>query len=302
MHSLLTAADGRKIKLFAWLPEQEVRYVMVLSHGMAEHIQRYEAFALACNTAGIAVYGANHRGHGNDAPVLGHYADEGGWLKVICDLDLIIDDVTQRHTVPLILFGHSMGSFIAQQYAILHGNKLKGLILSGSNYQNPLMYKLVGIAIKIEKMRIGARSPSRFLDFVSFGAFNRKFKPVRTTSDWLSRDQKQVDKYIHDDYCGFSCSPQFWLDFMSGLISISQKSEIAKIPKHLPIYLFSGDKDPVGLQGEGVLALKLHMTNNGCERVRCKLYPDGRHEMLNESNANEVFNDVITWVISKIIV
>ncbi|CAM3029743.1 alpha/beta fold hydrolase [Moritella viscosa] len=302
MHSLLTAADGRKIKLFAWLPEQEVRYVMVLSHGMAEHIQRYEAFALACNTAGIAVYGANHRGHGNDAPVLGHYADEGGWLKVISDLDLIIDDVTQRHTVPLILFGHSMGSFIAQQYAILHGNKLKGLILSGSNYQNPLMYKLVGIAIKIEKMRIGARSPSRFLDFVSFGAFNRKFKPVRTTSDWLSRDQKQVDKYIHDDYCGFSFSPQFWLDFMSGLISISQKSEIAKIPKHLPIYLFSGDKDPVGLQGEGVLALKLHMTNNGCERVRCKLYPDGRHEMLNESNANEVFNDVITWVISKIIV
>ncbi|QUM79497.1 lysophospholipase [Moritella sp. 5] len=302
MHSVLTAADGREIKLFAWLPVQEVRYVMVLSHGMAEHIQRYEMFALACNAAGIAVYGANHRGHGNDAPVLGHYADEGGWHKVINDLDLIIDDVAKRHAVPLVLFGHSMGSFIAQQYAILHGNKLKGLILSGSNYQSPIMYKLVSIASKIEKMRIGARSPSSFLDFLSFGSFNRKLKPVRTTSDWLSRDPVQVDKYINDSYCGFPCTPQFWLDFMSGLISISQKSEIAKIPNKLPIYIFSGDNDPVGLQGKGILALEQHITNNGCSEVQCKLYSGGRHEMLNESNANEVFNDVITWVISKRIV
>jgi len=302
MRSVLMAADGREIKLFAWLPEQEIRYVMVLSHGMAEHIERYEAFALACNAAGIAVYGANHRGHGNDAPVLGHYADEGGWHKVINDLDLIIDDVAKRHAVPLVLFGHSMGSFIAQQYAILHGNKLKGLILSGSNYQSPTMYKLVSIASKIEKMRIGARSPSSFLDFLSFGSFNSKLKPVRTTSDWLSRDPVQVDKYINDSYCGFPCTPQFWLDFMSGLISISQKSEIAKIPNKLPIYIFSGDKDPVGLQGKGVLALEQHITNNGCSEVQCKLYSGGRHEMLNESNSSEVFDDVTNWVISKIAV
>jgi len=302
MRSVLMAADGREIKLFAWLPEQEIRYVMVLSHGMAEHIERYEAFALACNAAGIAVYGANHRGHGNDAPVLGHYADEGGWHKVINDLDLIIDDVAKRHAVPLVLFGHSMGSFIAQQYAILHGNKLKGLILSGSNYQSPTMYKLVSIASKIEKMRIGARSPSSFLDFLSFGSFNIKLKPVRTTSDWLSRDPVQVDKYINDSYCGFPCTPQFWLDFMSGLISISQKSEIAKIPNKLPIYIFSGDKDPVGLQGKGVLALEQHITNNGCSEVQCKLYSGGRHEMLNESNSSEVFDDVTNWVISKIAV
>ncbi|EDM66085.1 hydrolase, alpha/beta fold family [Moritella sp. PE36] len=301
MHSVLTASDGREIKLFAWLPEQEVRHVMVLSHGMAEHIQRYETFALACNAAGIAVYGANHRGHGADAPVLGHYADDNGWQKVISDLDLIIDEIAKRHTVPLVLFGHSMGSFIAQQYAILHGNKLNGLILSGSNYQPPIMYKLATLVSKIEKVRIGARSPSRFLDFVSFGAFNRKFKPPRTASDWLSRDPEQVDKYINDDYCGFPCSPQFWLDFMSGLITISQKSEIAKIPNQLPIYIFSGEQDPVGLQGKGVLALKQHIVNSGCEQVQYKLYPGGRHEMLNESNANEVFNDVTDWVTSTIV-
>ncbi|WP_017223797.1 alpha/beta fold hydrolase [Moritella dasanensis] len=300
MHSVLTASDGREIKLFAWLPEQEVRHVMVLSHGMAEHIERYAAFALACNAAGIAVYGANHRGHGNDAPVLGHYADDNGWQKVISDLDLIIDDVAKRHVVPLVLFGHSMGSFIAQQYAILHGSKLNGLVLSGSNYQNPVMYKLATLVSKIEKIRIGASAPSRFLDFVSFGTFNSKFKPTRTAFDWLSRDPVQVDKYISDDYCGFPCSPQFWLDFMSGLITISQKSEIAKIPDQLPIYIFSGDKDPVGLQGKGVLALEQHITTNGCANVQCKLYPDGRHEMLNESNANAVFNDVTDWVTAKV--
>ncbi len=301
MHSVLTAADGREIKLFAWLPEQKVRHVMVLSHGMAEHIQRYETFALACNAAGIAVYGANHRGHGADAQVRGHYADDNGWQKVIGDLDLIIDDVTQRHTAPLVLFGHSMGSFIAQQYAILHGHKLNGLVLSGSNYQNPIMYKLAALVCHIEKMRIGASAPSRFLDFVSFGAFNRKFKPARTSSDWLSRDPEQVDKYINDDCCGFPCSPQFWLDFMSGLITISQKSEIAKIPNQLPIYIFSGDQDPVGLQGKGVLALEQHIVKNGCKNVQCKLYPDGRHEMLNESNANAVFDDVTDWVSSTIV-
>lgn len=300
MHSVLTAADGREIKLFAWLPEQEVRHVMVLSHGMAEHIQRYETFALACNAVGIAVYGANHRGHGRDAEVLGHYADNNGWQKVISDLDLIIDDVAKRHTAPLVLLGHSMGSFIAQQYAILHGRKLDGLVLSGSNYQNPVMYKLAALVSKVEKMRIGANSPSRFLDFISFGAFNGKFKPVRTASDWLSRDPVQVDKYINDDYCGFPCSPQFWLDFMSGLTTISKKSEIAKIPNQLPIYIFSGDKDPVGLQGKGVLALEQHITNNGCDNVQCKLYPGGRHEMLNESNTDEVFNDVTNWVISTV--
>lgn len=300
MHSVLTASDGREIKLFAWLPEQEIHYVMVLSHGMAEHIQRYETFALACNAAGIAVYGANHRGHGDDAPVLGHYADDNGWQKVISDLNLIIDDVAQRHTVPLVLFGHSMGSFIAQQYAILHGNKLNGLVLSGSNYQNPIMYKLATLVSKIEKMRIGARSPSRFLDFVSFGAFNSKFKPTRTASDWLSRDPIQVDKYINDDYCGFPCSPQFWLDFMSGLITISQKSEIAKIPNQLPIYIFSGDQDPVGLQGKGVLALQRHISTNGCTRIQSKLYAGGRHEMLNEANSHEVFNDVTDWIISRV--
>ena len=220
---------------------------------------------------------------------------------MISDLDLIVDEVAKRHTVPLVLFGHSMGSFIAQQYAILHGNKLNGLILSGSNYQHPIMYKLATLVSKIEKMRIGARSPSRFLDFVSFGSFNSKFKPTRTPSDWLSRDPEQVDKYINDDYCGFPCSPQFWLDFMSGLITISQKSEIAKIPNQLPIYIFSGGQDPVGLQGKGVLALKQNIVNSGCEQVQYKLYPGGRHEMLNEANANEVFTDVTDWVTSTIV-
>lgn len=300
MHSLLTAQDGREIKLFSWLPQQEIRYVMVLSHGMAEHIQRYERFALACNDAGIAVYGANHRGNGADSGKLGHYADVDGWNKVISDLELIVDDVAKRHEVPLILLGHSMGSFIAQQFAIRHGDKLNGLVLSGSNYQKPFVYKMGSHVAKLVKRRIGATTPSLFLDKISFGKFNSNFKPLRTNFDWLSRDHAEVDKYINDDYCGFPSTPQFWLDFLSGLRSISQKKEIARIPNDLPIYIFSGDKDPVGQQGKGVLALKKHITSNGCTNVTHHLYPGGRHEMFNETNAEEVYADVTNWIQSTL--
>lgn len=300
MHSLLTAQDGREIKLFAWLPEQEIKYALVLSHGMAEHIQRYEHFALACNEVGIAVYGANHRGNGDDAEKLGHYADSDGWNKVISDLDLIVDDVSKRQQVPLILMGHSMGSFIAQQYTVLHGSKLSGLILSGSNYQKPFLYTVAKLLASIEKLRIGASTPSLFLDKISFGSFNNKLKPVRTAFDWLSSSDVEVDKYINDKYCGFPSTPQLWLDLLSGLHAISQDKEIARIPNDLPIYIFSGDKDPVGQQGKGVLALKEHIMRNGCKNVSHHLYPEGRHEMLNEKNAQTVYTDVTNWIRSTL--
>lgn len=297
----LAAQDGRQIKVCCWEPEEEAQFAMVLSHGMAEHIERYERFALACNKAGIAVYGANHRGHGADAPKLGHYADKDGWSLVISDLDQIVETVKAKHnTKPVILFGHSMGSFVAQQYGILHGSKLDGLILCGSNFQKPFAYKAGRMITAIEKWRIGADKPSPLLDWLSFGSFNSKFKPNRTASDWLSRDNAEVDKYISDDYCGFPCTPQFWHDFLSGLIAISSPGAFTKIPSELPVFIISGDKDPVGQQGKGVLALKNHFISSGSQNVSCKLYDGGRHEILNETNADEVYGDVVSWVSSSL--
>ncbi len=193
-----------------------------------------------------------------------------------------------------------MGSFVAQQYAILHGSKLDGLILSGSNFQKPLAYKAGRIISRIEKKRIGADSPSSLLDKLSFGSFNGKFKPNRTASDWLSRDNAEVDKYLSDDYCGFLCTPQFFDDFLSGLIAIHSRGAFSKIPSELPIFIISGEKDPVGQQGKGVLALKNQLIKNGSQNVSCKLYPDARHEILNETNATEIYGDVTNWVSSTL--
>ena len=301
MHSTLLAADGREIKLFAWLPPQPVRQVLVISHGMAEHIERYTAFVSVCNDAGIAVYGANHRGHGDDADIQGHYSDQDGWHKVVSDLDMVIDEVISRHQLPPVLLGHSMGSFIARQYAILHGHKLAGLILSGSNYQSPLLYQGAYLLSRFEKWRIGAQTPSKLLDRISFGAFNRNFTPVRTDFDWLSSDAQQVDKYISDDNCGFLCSAQFWCDFMAGLINISKGEQLALLPSQLPIYIFSGDKDPVGANGKGVIALERELVSHGCQQVSLHLYPQGRHEMFNEINAEQVYADVVNWLIATVV-
>ena len=301
MYDQISASNGRDIKLYSWLPRQEIRLALVISHGMSEHIKRYMEFALACNQAGIVVYGANHRGHGEDADVLGHYADENGWQLVQDDLDCIIEHVKQKHSVPLILLGHSMGSFIAQNYAMQHGDKLAGLILSGSNYQAPWLYHIAKLLAGIEKKRIGASTPSLFLSWLSFGSFNRKFSPNRTRFDWLSRDEKSVDSYIKDKFCGFLCSPQLWSDLLSGLITISQPKALLSIPNNLPIYIFSGDKDPVGLQGLGVSALAKQFSAQGCEKVTTVLYPDARHETLNEINSSAVYAELLTWLESNVL-
>lgn len=300
MFTELRAEDGRQIKLFSWLPQSEIHHSLIISHGMAEHIHCYEEFASTCRDAGIAVYGANHRGHGDDAEKQGHYADQNGWHLVQDDLNMIVDHVKAQHDLPVVLLGHSMGSFVAQNYAINHGKKLDGLILSGSNYQAPFMYQIGKFVASIERMRIGAATPSPFLGWLSFGSFNKKFKQTRTDFDWLSSNPTSVDRYIADAYCGFDCTPQFWIDFLSGLNTISQPNAFSVIPTSLPIYVFSGDKDPVGLQGKGVLALIKQLQTQSGAQVDHLLYPDGRHEMLNEVNAKTVYQNVIDWIATSV--
>lgn len=292
----LKAMDGRAIQVYGMLPVEQPTKVLVISHGMAEHIERYQWFAQQLADAGIAVYGANHRGHGADCTLAGHYDDDCGWQKVTDDLHLIIEHIKQTHDVPLILFGHSMGSFVARQYAVRYGNLLSGLILSGSNHQPSFVFKAGLIASKIERTRLGSRKPSKVLDFLSFGTFNQRFKPIRTENDWLSRDDAQVDKYNADALCGFSCSTQFWCDFMQGLADISSQDAFQRIDSSLPVYVFSGDHDPVGRMSKGVVALEKALREISKCPTRIKLYAGGRHEMLNEINREQVATDTLEWL------
>jgi alpha-beta hydrolase superfamily lysophospholipase len=262
---------------------------------MAEHIKRYAEFAQFLHQQGLNVIFHNHRGHG-DNEILGHYADQDGWSKTIQDILEVQEQCIEDQELPLFLFAHSMGSFIAQGFAIRHGGRLAGLILSGTNYQHPFMYHAGRMVAKLEKIRLKEATPSKVMDTLSFASFNSHFKPNRTESDWLSRDQVQVDKYIKDPLCGFPCSPETWLQLLSGLIEISQKDQLNKIPHSLPMYLFGGEKDPVGRMGKGIPALEQKLRQSGHENVTSKLYKEGRHEMLNETCKSEVYQDVTDWI------
>lgn len=288
----IKTTDNLSFEAHIWR-HSDPRATIHIVHGMAEHCLRYAPLAEFLHHQGYQVVTHNHRGHGERTPQ-GHYADSDGWELVIADMAQVQKQLTG--TEPVILFGHSMGSFIAQGFAIRHGQQLSGLILSGSNYQNPAIYHAGQTVAKALKIFQGGRTQSNVMDKVSFASFNNQFKPARTDFDWLSRDNNQVDKYINDDACGHTCSLQLWIDLFDGLIEISNKKNLAKIPADLPIYLFAGDQDPVGQKGKGVKALEKVLTQTGHKTVSCKLYADGRHEMLNEINAESVFQDILNWI------
>jgi len=294
----ITTSDGRNIKVTTWTSPQAKAYLHIC-HGMAEHIDRYHEFAESMVSQGFNVLYHNHRGHG-EGETLGHYADQDGWLKTIQDIKDVQLNTIKDNALPIFLFAHSMGSFIAQGFAIRHGKELAGLILSGTNYQHPFMYHAGRMVAKVESFRIGLGAPSQTMDKLSFASFNSHFKPSRTDFDWLSRDPEQVDHYINDPLCGFACSAETWRQLLSGLIEISSNENLKKIPFDLPVYLFGGDKDPVGRMGKGIPALAKKLRQTGHDNVTSKLYKDGRHEMLNETCKTEVYQDVTDWINQQI--
>jgi alpha-beta hydrolase superfamily lysophospholipase len=296
MKTEITACDGRKINLNIWKPSGDVNQVMILSHGMAEHIARYGYFAEQCNEQGIAVLGANHRGHGEEAVQLGHFADDNGWELLLNDIDSVVNFAKASFGKTPVLLGHSMGSFAARHYAIRSGDKLSGLILVGSNHEGPLLFKLGGLLARAVRTVIGRRTPSPFLEKVSFGNFNERFEPRRTDGDWLCRDDAVVDAYGADPYCGFTPTPQFWIDLLAGLHEISQPDMMRRIPAELPVYVLSGDSDPVNKYSKGIEALVSALQNAGIKQLDCKLYSGARHELLNETNKHEVYEDIFTWL------
>ncbi|MFT7261922.1 MAG: alpha-beta hydrolase superfamily lysophospholipase [Glaciecola sp.] len=290
----VTAKDGRQIQVKYW-SSSTARATVQLCHGMAEHIDRYEEFAQFLHKQDYNVIGHNHRGHGENE-VLGHYADKDGWLKTISDIKEVQDFITKDSKLPLYLFAHSMGSFIAQGFAMRHGDRLSGLIISGTNYQNPLIYHAGRFVAKVENFRLGLGVPSQTMDKLSFASFNSHFKPTRTDFDWLSRNPEQVDRYIADPLCGFACSSETWQQLLSGMIEISKSENLSKIPKHLPIYIMGGDQDPVGRMGKGIPALAKKLRLTGHDKVTTKLYKNGRHEMLNETCKTQVYLDISEWI------
>jgi alpha-beta hydrolase superfamily lysophospholipase len=246
------------------------------------------------------VYANDHRGHWKTAGVqeeVGYFADENGWEKVVDDMHTLTGIIKKEcPKKPFFLFGHSMGSFLSRHYSMLYARELTGLILSGTGGDPGALGKIGLFIATIEAKLKGKKAKSEIMTKLSFGAFNGAFKPNRTDYDWLSRDNAEVDKYVNDPWCGAVFTAGFFCDLLGGIGYINKKENIANIPKSLPIYLFSGAKDPVGANTKGVTQVYNALKGAGVGDLNIKFYEDGRHEMLNEINRDEVFKDVIAWI------
>jgi alpha-beta hydrolase superfamily lysophospholipase len=290
------ADDGVALLGRRWLPEGRPRAVVQIAHGLAEHSARYARLAGALNAAGFAVYANDHRGHGPSAAPgdLGHFADADGWAKTVGDLwNFNRQIAAEQLGVPIVFLGHSMGSFLGQAFVAEHSDTLACAAYSGSNGKPPPIATVGRLFARVERLRLGKRGKSRLLEQMWFGAFNKPFEPARTAFDWLSRDPKEVDAYVADPLCGFPFTNQLAIDLLDALSGLIAPNRLARIRKHLPIYVFSGERDPVGSNIEGLIeALK----KAGFTNLTTRIYPDARHETLNETNRGEVMRDLIGWL------
>ncbi|MSR90694.1 alpha/beta hydrolase [Inconstantimicrobium porci] len=290
--------ENKSIRGYKWtLDNSKIpKAVVQISHGMVETISRYDYFAEKLNEAGYIVYGHEHRGHGKVAEEnneLG-YLGESGFSALVENVHDVTDIIKKEYPgVPVILFGHSMGSFVSQRYIQLYGDEIKAVILSGTNGKPPFGTSLGILLSGLECKIRGAKHTSNFIDKLCFGNYNKKIKEKRTAVDWLSRDTQQVDKYLNDRLCGFVCSASFYNELFKALKKNVKKENVNKVPKNLPIYIFAGDCDPVGNYGKGILNLYGIYKKADVKDVSYKLYNGGRHEMLNEINRDEVISDII---------
>lgn len=275
----------------------EPRASILIAHGMAEHGARYERFAKHLAERGIESFIPDHRGHGETARTteeLGHLGDEGGFVAARDDLLALLEEIRRRNgDKPILVMGHSMGSFLVQSM-LREGPRVAAVIFSGSNGPPPAIASLGRIVARIEKMRLGPKGRSPVLHALTFKSYNDHFKPTRTEADWLSRDREEVNRYVQDPLAGFNCTTSTWIALLDALPELLKEEALERWPR-VPIQLVSGDEDPVGDYGKGVLKLDEILVKAGFD-VKLDLYRGGRHEMLNEINRDEVFAAIVGFI------
>jgi len=299
--SYFNSTDGiHKLHTIIWEPENEVEMVLQISHGMCEYVDRYDEFARFLAEHGILVVGNDHLGHGLTArnkEELGYFHEGDGSKVVVDDLHEITKEFKSRYqNVPYVLFGHSMGSFMARRYLMTYGKELDGAIIMGTGSQ-PKSALLGGrMALALVKMFKGTKHRSKLLDQLSFGTYNKRVKNLRTDKDWLSVNEANVDAYLKDEYCSFSFTQNGFKTIINAVTFVQDEDNIAKIPKDLPVLFVAGEEDPVGQYGKGVVKAYKKFKEHGMKNVKIRLYPEIRHEILNEENRQEVFEDILKWL------
>jgi len=298
-----TSRDGQRILVYRWLPSGSAKAVVQIAHGAAEHAGRYARVAEFLNEHGYAVYANDHRGHGLTAGTIeaAGKAGDDGWNAIVADFAELTERIkAEQSGIPLFVLGHSMGSIVAQQDIEEHGAELAGVVLSGSwgtLGDTTALEAAVNAAIATQ----GRDAPS--MEFLGmFAGFNAPFEG-RTPFDWLSRDEAEVDKYVADPWSGsFAFSNGLVADFFAGMTQVWRPESEARIPRDLPILVVSGSKDPAGGFTAGTQVLIDRYRAGGLTDVTAKFYPDARHEILNETNRDEVQADILGWLDARLAV
>lgn len=297
--------DGKtKIHVTEWIPEGDIRAVLQICHGMCEFIGRYDNFAEFLNSHGYYVVGNDHLGHGesvvNDEDH-GYFADPGGNECVISDIHTLRTITQEKYPhVPYFLLGHSMGSFLARQYICLHGSGLTGAVIMGTGSQPGIVLNLGIFLCRLSALFHGQHYRSRFINNLAFGGYNKSFEPARTSCDWLTRDQQIVDAYLDHPWCTFMFTVNAYRHMFRGIRFAQNPSNISRIPKDLPLLVTSGAEDPVGNFGKGVRQVYDTYLEAGLRDVTLTLYDNDRHEILNETDRDKVYSDLLAWMEAKL--
>jgi alpha-beta hydrolase superfamily lysophospholipase len=280
---------------------KEVKALIQISHGMSETAVRYAPFMQYLAGEGYAVFMNEHAGHGTHAETLGYFSDQPHGLDyVVADMKALEDEMREQHPgKKVFLFGHSMGSFLSRKYITLYGAGLAGCILSGTAGKNPALPAgkiLSSIQMKLK----GPKSQGKLLSVIAFGTYTKKIQDPVNHSAWLSRDEELCKAYAKDPLCGFHFTAKGFRDMFELLGEVNEQDWYKKVPQTLPILLLSGEEDPVGNYGKGVIEVHDSLKSQGTKDLTITLYKEGRHEMLNELNKEEVYSDILTWLTHRL--
>ncbi len=299
------SADGKtQIHAVEWKPETEIKGVIQIAHGVTEYILRYENFAEFFTQKGFVVVGNDHLGHGQSIAPNGkpmYFGPNGSWNFVVKDIDTCKQMTKKKYpNVPYMILGFSLGSFLVRTYLIDYAQEpLDGAIIMGTGYIPNFKIAIAKMMANKEAKKVGEENTSPLIKSLTFETYNKLFKPNRTAFDWLCSNEEALDEYIKDPLRGENYSAGLFREMLTGMQYTAELKNIQKMNKKMPIFLLSGDKDPVGEFGKGVIKTHEIFKKAGIEDVEIKLYQNLRHDILHEKCKDTIYNDIYLWLKKK---
>ncbi len=304
----IKSSDEIELFCYKWLPSDKIKpkAILQLVHGSLEHTYRYIHFIKKLTEEGYIVYGCDQRGHGKTAEKIDLYSyfsdNKHGWNYAVNDLKIVYDLIKSEHPkLAVFIYGHSMGSFLTRDFIHNRKHEIKGVILSGTGVGKPFLQKCVISIAALTKLFRGRRYKSKFLTYCVYGILDKMVKEHKTKSDFMTRDLEELDKFHKDPMSGNTCTAEFVYEMLKGITKVNTKKELKRFNSNLPLFILAGEKDPVGdTNGKGVIKLKKEYKKSGVMNTELIIYPDDRHEVLNEFNKEEVMKDFINWMDKQI--